>query len=111
LPRDLFLGTIFAEALLFFLLVYFGAFAREAISSPAFPAPGTLFSAFSKSDRTLLVLLLALWSPFVASMFVAIASRKLVLVFCSVLILGAVISAHRVLQRRSYFGALNLRKM
>ncbi|MGO9615201.1 MAG: hypothetical protein ACLP6W_02235, partial [Bryobacteraceae bacterium] len=109
-PRDLASASIFAEALLFFVLVYFGAFAREAALSPRFPAPGTLFSAFSRSRLTLLVLLIALWSPFAASVAVATASRRLWLVFCSALILGAVISAHQVLQRKSYFGALNLRK-
>jgi hypothetical protein len=109
-PRDLASASIFAEALLFFALIYFGAFAREAALSPSFPAPGTLFSAFSRSRWTLPVLLLALWSPFFASAAVAITSRQPWLVFCGVLIFGAVVSAHLVLQRKSYFGALNLRK-
>jgi len=71
--------------LLAFVLVYFGAFAREAVSSPNFPTPGTLFSAFSGSRWSLLVLLLALWGPFAASVAVAIASRQPWLVFWSAL--------------------------
>jgi len=110
LPRDPVLGSIFAEVLLAFVLVYFGAFAREAVSSPNFPAPGTLFSAFSGSRWTLLVLLLALWGPFAASVAVAIASRQPWLVFWSALVLGAVASAHRALQQKSYFATLSLRR-
>jgi hypothetical protein len=110
LPRDLATASVVAQVLLFFVIMYFGAFAREAISSEGFPAQGTLFSAFSRSRWTLLVLLLALWTPFIASLAVMVASGKLWLGVCSTLILCAVCSVHGVFQRKSYFVALNRRR-
>ena len=109
LPRDLFWASVFTQALLFFVLVYFSAFAREATSSPTFPLPGTLFGAFSRSRPTLFVLLLALWIPVVASVSVAIVSQQLCLAVCSGIIVSAVASVHLVLRQKSYFGALKLR--
>lgn len=110
LPRELPAASLVAQALLLFVIIYFGAFAREATSSQGFPVQGTLFSAFSRSRWTLLVLLLALWIPFVASLAVAIKSRHPLLGVGSALILVAVYSTHVVFQRMSYFGALNPRK-
>jgi hypothetical protein len=40
LPRDLYLASLFAQAFMIFVLVYFNAFAREAVSSANFPAGG-----------------------------------------------------------------------
>jgi hypothetical protein len=56
-------ATLALHVLLFFALMYFGAFVREAASSPGFPAPGTLFGAFSRSRSSLAVLCVALWTP------------------------------------------------
>ncbi len=85
------------------------AFAGEAVSSAGFPVQGTLFSAFSGSRGTLLVFLLALWSPLFASVAVAVTARKWSLVPYSVLIGCAILFAHLRLQRKSYFRALNPR--
>lgn len=107
LSRDPFMASVLVQVLLVFVVMYFGAFAREAVASPAFPARGTLFGAFSKSRWTLLVLFLALWSPLAASLFVAAVSGKWVLIVCSVLIGASIFSVHSVLQGRSYFRDLN----
>jgi len=103
LPRNLYMAAVFAEVLLLFIVMYFYAFTREAVSSPTFPAPGTLFSAFSRSSWTLAVFFIALWSPVAASLGVAVASRKLPLIVCSVLIGCAVLSVHITFRRKSYF--------
>ena len=102
-----FSATLAAQVLLFFVVVYFGAFAREAVASPAFPARGTVFGAFSRSRWTLLALFLALWAPLCTSIVVAATSRKWIFVV-SVLFIGwAVLSVYLVLERKSYFGVLN----
>jgi hypothetical protein len=49
-------------------LLYLGAFAREAVKSPNFPAPGTLFGAFRRSPWTLVVFFVALWTPLTTSL-------------------------------------------
>jgi hypothetical protein len=49
LPRNLRMASLFAQLLLLFVITYFGAFVREAVTSAVFPVPGTLFSAFAKS--------------------------------------------------------------
>jgi hypothetical protein len=92
--------------LLFFVTVYFGAYVREAVLSPAFPVPGTLFSAFARSKGTLFVMLLSLWSPVLASSWMAITSRRPLLMALTLLILLGIGSAYLVLYRRSYFAAL-----
>lgn len=112
LPRgtvDSYAATIAVQILLFFVIVYFGAFAREAAASRSFPAPGTLFGAFSKSRWTLLVLFLALWTPPVTSLAVAIVSHKWILSVCVLLVSLAVMSVQFVLQSRSYFHAIDPR--
>ena len=109
LPPNLYVAAIFADTLLLFVVMYFFAFTREAVSSAKFPAPGTLFSAFSRSPSTLAAFLIALWSPVVTSLGVAVASRKLPLIVCSVLIGCAVLSVHLTYKRKSYFTALNFR--
>jgi hypothetical protein len=109
MPKDLYMASVLAQLLLFFAIVHFGAFAREAVSSVGFPVQGTLFSAFSGSRGTLLVFLLALWSPVCVSLAVAVASRKWSLIPYSVLIGCATLFAYLVLQRKSFFSALNPR--
>ena len=111
LPRDLNVASTIAEVLLFFVIVYFGAYAREAVSSSAFPAQGTLFGSYSRSRWTLLVFLLALWTPLIASLGVGVASRRWTQLVFTVLIFCAVLSAHLVLQRKSYFAALSPRTL
>jgi hypothetical protein len=109
MPRGLYISSVLVQLLLFFVIVHFGAFAGEAVSSAGFPVQGTLFSAFSGSRGTLLVFLLALWSPLFASMAVAVTARKWSLVPYSLLIGCAILFAHLRLQRKSYFRALNPR--
>lgn len=109
LPRNLGAASAFVHALLFFVITYFGAFTCEAISSTGFPAQGTLFRAFSRSRWALSVMFLALWSPLIASLALAVIAGEWWLWVCSGLILGAVCSVHLVLHRKSYFGALNPR--
>lgn len=106
LPRNLYMATASAQVLLLFVIVYFNAFAREAALSGAFPVPGTLFSAFSKSYWTLTVFLLALWSPFLASLSIAVTARKWPFIGLSMLIGFTVVSVHVVFHRKSYFKIL-----
>ena len=108
MPRDLYTASVLLQLLLFFVIVHFAAFAREAVSSAKFPVQGTLFSAFYGSRGTLLVFLFALWSPLCASLTVVVASRSWSLIPYSVLIGCAVSFTYLVLQRKSFFGALNL---
>jgi hypothetical protein len=102
-----YVATLAVQVLLFFAVVYFGAFAREAIASPTFPVPGTLFSAFCRSRWTLLTLFVALWVPLCTSVVVAATSRKWTFVVGVLFIGWAVLSVYLVLERKSYFGALN----
>jgi len=111
LPRDPYMASVVVQLLLFFVLIHFGSYAREAISSEGFPAPGTLFSAFSRSKGTLLVMLCALWCPFLAALAVTVTSRKWSLVPYTVLVASAVLFAHLTLQRKSYFSVLNPRRV
>jgi len=106
LPRDPFLASILVQALLFFVITYFGVFARECTSMSNFPSPGTLFGAFSKTRAGLLIFLLAMWSPFGASFGVAVTAHKWPMYLCTCLVLYAVLSVHIVLQKRSYWALL-----
>jgi hypothetical protein len=106
LPRDPYYASVLTQVLLFFVIVYFSAFAREAASLDAFPSRGTLFGAFSGSRVTLLIFLVVLWSPVLASLSVAVTSRQWPMFLCSLAIIYAVLSAHRVLQQRSYWAPL-----
>jgi hypothetical protein len=106
LPRTLFAATLSAECLLLFLIIYFGAFAREVASSESFPAAGTLFSAFAKSRGTVFVLGIALCVPVIASLGVLVVSRKWEFLLLTVLIGCAIYWVFRVLQRKRYFGDL-----
>lgn len=106
LPHDPLMASIAAQIVLFFVIVYFTTFAGEAILSPDFPAPGTLFGAFSRSPWGLVALFLALCSPLFASLGVAYCSGKWQLIVCSLAIFVAVSAVFRVLQRKSYFGPL-----
>jgi len=107
IPRDLYVASVLVQLLLFFVIVHFGAFAREAVSSAGFPVQGTLFSAFSGSRGTLLVFFLALWSPLCVSLAVAVASRRWSLIPYTALIGCATSFAYLVLQRKLFFSALN----
>ena len=106
LPRNLYMASVSAQLLLFFVIVYFNAFAHEAALSAAFPVPGTLFSAFSSSYWTLLVYFLGLWSPFLASLSMAVTSRDWLLIGLSVLIGFAILTVYVVFHRKSYFKTL-----
>jgi hypothetical protein len=89
LPRgNLYMATFLAQVLLFFVIMHFGAYVREAVSYATFPTPGTLFGVFSRSRWTLLIFFLAIWSPLFASMGVTVAAvyQKPLLLVCSVLI-------------------------
>lgn len=106
LPRDPFLASLAAQVILFFVMVYFAAFLSEAALSPDFPVQGTVFGAFSKSQWSLFVFLLALWGPLLASLAVAFYSLNWELMACSVAIFFAVRPAYRALRRKSYFDPL-----
>jgi hypothetical protein len=112
-PHDLYAASILAQVLLFFVIVHFSAFVREAVSSPHFPVPGTLFSAFSRSRATLFIFILATFGPSLASALVCWASwesasvpRRLSLLVCTVLIVWAFSSIQLVLWRSSYYNCL-----
>ncbi len=106
LPKDPYAASLVAEGLLFFVLVYFSAFAREAASAESFPARGTLFGAFSRTRWMLAVFLVALWTPFLACCSVAFISGKMLLGLAVIPILFATFSAHRTLEGKSYFGSM-----
>jgi hypothetical protein len=113
LPHDLYVASILAQLLLFFMMVHFSAFVREAVSSPHFPAAGTLFSAFSRSRPTLFIFILATFVPPLASACVCWASwgsdskfHIVSLFVCTVCIFWAFFSIQRVLWRTSYFKGL-----
>jgi hypothetical protein len=109
LPRDPYMATAVVEILMFFALIYFGAYAREAVLSPTFPARASMFGAFATPPQTLLIFLLALWCPFFVSVGVAVTSHEWPLWVCSVLILYSVLFIHRVLHSKSYFAPLRIR--
>jgi hypothetical protein len=113
LPHDLYVASILAQLLLFFMMVHFSAFIHEAVSSPNFPAAGTVFSAFSRSRATLWILFLATFVPLIASALVFWASlgsgsmfRIVSLLACTLFIVWAFFSIQLVLWRTSYFRSL-----
>jgi len=106
LSASLFPISLIAQLLLFFVLVYFGAFASEAVSSATFPTPGTLFAAFSRSRWLLFAIFIAIWIPLAASLAMSVVSHKWQLMACNVPILIAVLFIQSVLRRKSYFGSL-----
>ncbi|MGP0021299.1 MAG: hypothetical protein ACLPHP_22205 [Candidatus Sulfotelmatobacter sp.] len=108
---DLEAATFTVQGLLFFVVMYFGAFVRDAVTSSVFPVSGTLFGAFSKSRSTLIVLFLALWTPLAISVVVASISRRWIFAVWALFIGLAVLSVHRVLARKSYFRRLDPRLM
>jgi hypothetical protein len=103
LPRTLFAATLCAECLLLFVLIYFGAFAREAVSLGSFPTEGTLFSAFAKSSGTLFVFAITLWVPVAAALGILLVARKWEFLLLTVLVGCAVFWTFRVLQQKRYF--------
>ncbi len=106
-PRNLYLASFLVQLLLFFVMVHFVAYAREATSSKEFPVKGTLFSAFGGSIGTLLVFFMALWTPLGASVALAVVSRKWPLLFCTTLIAVTVLSAYFVFYRKGFFENVN----
>jgi hypothetical protein len=107
LPKGVVPASIAAEALLLFTLIYFLAFLTEASSSEAFPLPGTLFGAFSKSRITVAVLILATCLPAASTLAVAIASKSWLSFVGSGLTLLASGMILTVLNHRSYFALLS----
>ena len=103
LPRQVQPATAAAEALLIFALLYFGAFVREATNSDQFPAPGTLFGAFSRSIFTLYVMLIVLCIPTISTLLLAIVSRRWYLYFESALVVLGSGFAFAELLNASYF--------
>jgi hypothetical protein len=99
LPQDLYVASLVVELLLFFVLGYFNAFAREAVLSPLFPASGTLFGAFGRSSWTLLMMWFVLWVPLLASGTMSIVSRRPLLLAFNLPIFVVVFSTHRLLRR------------
>jgi hypothetical protein len=106
-PKDPYAASVVAEVLLFFVLVYFSAFTREAVSAEAFPKEGTLFGAFSTTRWMLTVFGLAIWTPFLACCAVAFTSRKPLLGLGTVLVLFATVTVQRSLARKSFFKSVN----
>ena len=94
------------QILLAFVLIYFGAFARESTLSSTFPTAGTLFGAFSRSRSTMVAMLIALWAPFIASTILSVISRHWILILCNIPIVLAVLSIHHALNQRAYFSSL-----
>jgi hypothetical protein len=107
-PRDLATATVLAEVLLFFMLTYFGAFVRQVCQSGSFPAPGSLFKAFSDSRWSLLVLFVSIWLPCLASVCVAYFARSWSTVICGGLISFAAYSVFSELSRVGYLKPLTL---
>jgi hypothetical protein len=115
LPHDLYAASVLAQLLLFFVMTYFCAFASEAASSPGFPAPGTLFSAFSRSRSTLFIFSFATFVPLLASTLVCWSSwasisvlRRLSLVGCMTFVALASFSMQLVFWEKSYFRGVYL---
>jgi len=111
LRGDLFTASVVVQAFLFFVIVYFGAFAHEAVSLATFPAQGTLFGVFSRPRWNLGVMLFALWTPVITSATMSVVSRKWPLMVCNAPIVLAVLSVHCALQRKSYFDSLRPRAL
>lgn len=109
LPSNLYAASVVLLILLTFVVIYFGAFAREAVESATFPASGTLFGAFSKSNLTTLVLLVAVWIPALAAISVFVVSEKLLMLIGSIPVVASVVWVYIVLQRKSYFSSLRPR--
>lgn len=103
LPRTLFAATLSTESLLLFVIIFFGAFAREAACAKSFPVAGTVFSAFAKSGGTLIVFGLVLCAPVIASVGVLLASRRWEFVLLAALIGCAVYWVFLILQQKHYF--------
>ena len=110
LPREVYAASLVSDALLFFVIIYFGAFVREALISTGFPVPGTLFSAFYRSRLALVVMIVAFCAPVVSSVGLALVSRRWTLWGLSSLVLFADVFVLVELQSRSYFSPLNPRK-
>lgn len=106
-PKDVYTASIVGEVLLFFVLAYFSAFAREAVSCESFPARGTLFGAFSNSRWMLIVLFLAVLTPCLACGLVAVFSGRIPVYALVLPVLLVTWSVHRSLAQKSFFSTIN----
>jgi hypothetical protein len=106
LPKDPYAASLVAEGLLFFALVYFSAFVREAVSTEAFPARGTLFGAFSKTRGLLIVFYFALWAPFLSCFAAGLTSGNVLLGLGALPVFFATFSAHQTLAGKSFFESI-----
>jgi hypothetical protein len=97
LPKGRLGASIAGDAALFFVLIYFWVFAREAARSSKFPVDGTLFGAFSKSRLSIATAIIALWIPFLCAVVVAIEARSLLLAILGILILLPISAATKAL--------------
>jgi hypothetical protein len=113
LPRSLYGASLFGQVLLFFVIVYFYAFARNATSATNFPLRETVFGAFAGSRPTLAVFFLAIWTPLAVSLGILFVSYGATsrwgtvgLAVCSGMVGLAVGSVYVSFSRKSYFRGL-----
>ena len=113
LPHSLYGASLFGQFLLFFVIVYFDAFARKVTLATHFPSQETIFGAFAGSRPTLAVLFLVLWIPLAVSVGILLLSYgatspwgTLGLAVCSALMGLAVFSAFATLNSKAYFRPL-----
>jgi hypothetical protein len=99
LPKNLYWATVSAQLFLAFVVAYFGLFMREATSSPAFPAPGTLFGVFWRSRGAQFVFAAAIFAPLLASGIIAVVSKEWGVILASGFVFAAGIYALAVAKR------------
>jgi hypothetical protein len=103
LPHRGDLASFVAGASLVIVLLYFGAYLREATHSKRFPAPATLFAAFSRTPFANLAFLLALVFPLMSCIALAVIACNWLLYIEGTLILLATCWILLGFQQRSYF--------
>jgi hypothetical protein len=103
LPHRGDLASFVAGASLVVALLYFGAFLRESTHSKRFPAPATLFAAFSRTFFANLSLLLLLVFPLMSCIALAVIARSWLLYVEGTLVLLATGWIFLGFQQRSYF--------
>lgn len=105
LPHRGDLASFVAGASLVIALLYFGAFLREATHSKRFPAPATLFSAFSRTPFANFAFLLLLIFPLMSCIALAVVARSWLLYIEGTLVLLLTGWIFLGFQQRSYFSA------
>jgi hypothetical protein len=110
LPRSLYGASLFGQVLLFFAVVYFGAFALGAVSAEDFPEDESIFAAFARTRLSHVVFLVAVWTPLAVSVGILLFSFEatsiwgsLGLACCTALVGTAVVSVYNTLSRKLYF--------